>query len=339
MLKTDELKVVNPMPFELMSAVQEAIRAVEEESNPRKWGNSRDILSKRPFVKYLAKGACGFVYQLCEDYILKVNDVGTNFSLDRLKDGQIMEALQGLPFIPTLYAYTPDNKYIVMQRIKGGTTGDFRWNEKMQEKYRPKEFDTDMMFEMAKELYTGALERGWVLKDLHGENTMVSPEGFFVVDVGLFKTTEQEPDGATEQLNSLLWDLERIGRKIGAPESSKNPSQVMSEFMGRKPLKPTEGFKFNFLKKAKTVTPETDFSPDSNCNCTRCVDYRDNKPSSTSLSWLLSSCTTEPESKTLSSDFTSSLFTDEGSEGYDSELNNPAEESVSTFSWSSSCPF
>lgn len=133
-------------------------------------------------VERVGSGACGTVWGIFGDYVIKEN--GTGFMGGGCEDGTILEALQGLPLVPTLYAYSTDNDYCLIQRIKGTTVSEFRT---MPERDQIKQFDKSEWFKKSELFYEQSQQRGWLPRDLHNENVMVDVEGkLWVVDFGLF---------------------------------------------------------------------------------------------------------------------------------------------------------
>jgi len=186
----------------------------EDYWNDRKLGNKPSRVSDH--YTYIGGGACGAVYSISEDVCMKVN--GRDSLGSSCRDGQVMRDLQGLPFIPTLYAYAEDNEYMMMQKVKGATTSKWRMD-------RPFPLQELKATEQAiRDFYEGCKDRGWLPSDIHGANVMVDEEGgFWVVDVGLFKTTDRWTSG----LEDLLCEVEMINEKIAPQEPAHKPIMVL----------------------------------------------------------------------------------------------------------------
>lgn len=152
-------------------------------------------------LEYIAGGACGRVYDLGDGFIVKVNKFGWRTDTP---DGDILKDLQGIPFIPKLYWYSEDNRFIVVQKIDGVTTGNY-----MGEFTFHKELNFDKFKETAEKVSKMIEERGWVLNDIHGGNCMIDRRGYFwIVDVGLFRKTDDFHFGSG--LTDLIGEGERV---------------------------------------------------------------------------------------------------------------------------------
>ncbi|WP_216614972.1 hypothetical protein, partial [Pseudomonas aeruginosa] len=102
---------------------------------------------------------------LGEGFIVKVNKFSWRTNTP---DGDILKDLQGVPFIPRVYWYSEDNRFVVVQKIDGVTTGNY-----MGEFLFGKELDFDKFKKVAEEAFSKAYEKGWVLNDIHGGNCMI----------------------------------------------------------------------------------------------------------------------------------------------------------------------
>lgn len=127
-------------------------------------------------LKRIGSGCCGSVYAVGQDYVLKVA-YGD-------RDGEALDALQGLPLVPTLYAYTTNKsgyQFTLIQRIHGEVIGE------VQDSFSPLNFDGDNFKAQAAQFFSGCRERGWTPSDVHNYNVMVDEEGrCWVIDFGLF---------------------------------------------------------------------------------------------------------------------------------------------------------
>lgn len=162
--------------------------------------NGNDFSRVSHILDFIAGGACGRVYDLGEGFIVKVNKFGWRTDTP---DGDILKDLQGIPMIPKLYWYSEDNRFIVVQKIDGVTTGNY-WGEfTFQARWELEVFN-----EMAEKVDSMIQERGWSLNDIHGGNCMIDRQGnFWIVDVGLFRK-------ADEGYSSGLLDLLHEGEKV-----------------------------------------------------------------------------------------------------------------------------
>jgi hypothetical protein len=193
-------KVVNPIPTQVRNTLLKAVNTFIQEE--QRWEGIENILS------FIAGGACGRVYDL-GDYILKVNRSGG--LAESCKDGDILADLQGLDFIPKLYWYSEDNRFMIVQKIHGQTMADWRHFPDFLPK---KEFTMDRpTWEKETErVYREAEERGWIMNDIHSGNTMFDRDGnFWIVDVGLFKETPYAFGG---DLRDLQWQWDDIQEGI-----------------------------------------------------------------------------------------------------------------------------
>lgn len=167
-----EVKLVNDLPVETL---QDFLNAIDQyKSNKLQFNVEHELLGS---------GACGRVYEFNEDYALKINGTGWYAELEETCDGAILESLQGVPLIPTLYAYTTNNEFTLVQRIKGVT-----WDKYLGgTPFTPLNFKEDEWLKASELFYEYSQERGWTPKDLHSENLMIDEEGkIWVIDVGLF---------------------------------------------------------------------------------------------------------------------------------------------------------
>lgn len=168
---TKNFTVVNELPADIMEKVEEAVKAYHKGT----WRKVHDVLT------LIGAGFCGTVWELSDEYALKV-DKGTYSSGTR--DGEIMHALQGLPMIPKLYMYSEDNRFMVVQRIKGVDVRKYRNGEAG---FTLRSFAKGKFQRLVDQFTIDVLKRGWIPTDLHDENTMIDTDGnFWIVDVGIF---------------------------------------------------------------------------------------------------------------------------------------------------------
>ena len=192
---------------------------------------------KVDFLTYnrIGSGACGSVYAIGLDYVVKAND-GWYSGDGNTRDGQILEQLQGVPMIPTIYAYSEDNRYMLIQRIKGETIDRFTdYDSRLAQTLKDThlEFNQTEWLKQSELFYEKAFERGYAPHDLHSENVMIDSQGrLWVIDVGLFRNPtrysrkgERMTDQHIIRVNSILtgespdWDL------VGCPaDNDTQPS-------------------------------------------------------------------------------------------------------------------
>jgi ABC1 atypical kinase-like domain len=167
-------KFVNHLEENLKAKILKAIAENEEGSNK---------LSEN--YHELGGGACGTVYAVSEHVVLKWNN---GWMAGDTRDHLVLEALQGLPLVPTLYGYSDDGRYILIERIHGITVSQYEFNKM----FTLLNYNMEQHKELVQQFYDGSLERGWLPNDLHGGNAMITPEGkFYVVDFGLFKVANK----------------------------------------------------------------------------------------------------------------------------------------------------
>lgn len=174
--KAPDFKYINELPE---GAQQVFDTAVNVAVNYIGYFESEDLeFQMRKLFKYIGGGFFGSVFDLGHGLVLKINREGGQ------KDGEVMEALQGLPFIPKLYAYSVDGVFIVSQRVDGVTIYDlYDDHTNVPEKWDIKSFK-EQLCEFEHKLD----ELGWIPRDCHSENCMVDREGnFYIVDVGCFE--------------------------------------------------------------------------------------------------------------------------------------------------------
>lgn len=158
---------VNYLPKDLFDYIQEVIRKAE----------NGECLLRNHFPE-LAQGTCATVYAINDKYILKHND--SVYNLAEINDHLTLRDLQGLPLVPTLYAYTRDGRYLIIERIHGETLASRKFLKKQPL------FNKKQLIEEFKEFLVGSFERGWIPSDLHAGNVMVSSRGVYIVDYGYF---------------------------------------------------------------------------------------------------------------------------------------------------------
>ena len=272
------MKIVNPLGEELFESIVEVIRKAE-----------KGLDSIDNYYDELAQGTCGTVYAINEELVLKVNDLvyslkyvndhivleslqglpfvptlyaytpdgkyliiqrikgltlcelGLNsnpyqfnyeelvlkandlvYSLKDVNDHIVLESLQGLPFVPTLYAYTPDGKYLIIQRIKGLTLWELELNN------NPYQFNYEELKQQFKEFVAGCLERGWIPNDLHAGNVMVCPQGVYVVDYGFFKRCDNPARMNSYRRQSMECELDYLEEMLERVSADYNSSRKKS---------------------------------------------------------------------------------------------------------------
>lgn len=208
-----ELVEVNGAPQNIIESFYKAIEIGESARN-----GANQICK---VYEQIGKGACGMVFALSEDFVVKVNRPDSTYEC---QDGRILEDLQGLPLVPTLYAYSEDNKYTLIQRIKGITVSRlFRGSEFTM---NVTDYDRQHWDELNEQFHEGAIAKGWYPNDLHEENCMIDTEGrFWVIDVGLFKRTQRDTFGGNtlEGIRSHLDNVSYFIKQKVLQDTGKNP--------------------------------------------------------------------------------------------------------------------
>ena len=152
-------------------------------------------------LKFIGGGACGKVYDLGDGFVLKINHFEW---YSESADGEILRDLQGIPFIPKLYCYSDDNRFMVVQKIDGMTTGSYRGEYIIN-----KRLDAEKFTRYAKMVDQLIRERGWLMNDIHLGNCMFDRQGqFWIVDVGLFKPAGEHD--YSDELQNLIQEGYRV---------------------------------------------------------------------------------------------------------------------------------
>jgi serine/threonine protein kinase len=189
-----KFNVVNELPTQVKNRFLQTVNEFLQGHN--------DFDRIENILEYIAGGACGRVYDLGDGFIVKINKFGWRTDTP---DGDILKDLQGIPFIPKVYWYSEDNRFIVVQKIEGVTTGNY-----LGEFLFGKELDLEKFKEKAREVFSMVEERGWILNDIHGGNCMIDRKGrFWIVDVGLFQKADSMHFGESG-LHDLISEADRI---------------------------------------------------------------------------------------------------------------------------------
>lgn len=217
-----EFKSINEIPNEVIAKVVQLVALSEKEYDIPEY-----IYTK------LGSGACGGVWELNDEFVLKINEEN-EFTLSDLQDGIVLEELQGLPLVPKLYAYSTNNKYIIIEKIHGLTCSFFT-NERMARKHGvslTSSFNANEWVRKAEEFYCGALKRGWHPDDVHGGNMMINTKGeIVVIDFGLFKPLKyvnpkadltHELEGMIDKINDVACFIKGATRFEGKVEKINN---------------------------------------------------------------------------------------------------------------------
>ena len=196
--------IVNELPTEVKNKFLKVVNEFIQGQN--------DFDRVEAILDYIAGGACGRVYDLGKGFVVKINKFNWGANTP---DGDILKDLQGVPFIPKVYWYSEDNRFIVVQKIDGVTTGSYNGDFIFQKKWEQETFK-----QMAQKVYEQCKERGWVPNDIHGGNCMIDRQGnFWIVDVGLFKRIDEDYFGSdlfvSDLFGSGLIDLIAEGERIG----------------------------------------------------------------------------------------------------------------------------
>lgn len=98
------LKIINPLPKHIIEAI-EGLRTVPEDQ-----------------VSLIGSGEHGIVYKLFDDYAVKYfSDIAIR---GNYLDYIYLEALQGIPYVPTLYGYS-EKSFMIMEYVEGQNLYDF----------------------------------------------------------------------------------------------------------------------------------------------------------------------------------------------------------------------
>lgn len=206
-------KLVNEISVEAMAKMEQIISI-----------NEQDIPIPQYMFDRLGRGHCGGAWAISPDHVLKVNETHNRASInmERFVDGECLEALQGLPMTPKLYAYSDCKKYMVVERLYGMQTGEAKrdikqFTAKMGVSILPQTFDWKGYIDQIHEFTRGSIQRGWQPKDLHDENLMLTREGkVVIVDYGLFTKLDSNYYGGVERwrLDSEIEGMEGQVRKL-----------------------------------------------------------------------------------------------------------------------------
>lgn len=197
-----EIRLVQEVEKKVLNDFLKVVNAFTFQNN--------EITSK---LERLGGGACGDVYDF-GDYIIKRNK---DNGWATMKDGKVLEALQGLPLVPNLYAYTADEGFYLIEKVKGKNVATYTgWCAEPV----PAPFEEKTWKEKLEVFFNGAVERGWIPNDMHDYNTMLDEQGnFWVVDFGLFHEASRGGMGdycdLVSQIESLAENAKKHG-KVGA---------------------------------------------------------------------------------------------------------------------------
>lgn len=236
-IRTEEISgvkfnIVNELPTQVFQKLKEVVESYFE------GGESSPLDKVGEFLRFIAGGACGSVFELGEEYVLKVN-LG---SWDELKDGSVLFDLQGVPHIPTLYCYSEDDTFIVSQKVKGQTFREFT----TRPNFVPKGFpEREEYKKQVVEFLEACTERGWVAHDCHMSNVMIDENGeFWVVDVGLFCRVGEKTCGTYYCSHFLTCDdVDPYKEKIEMLSHWENVKYTIEELRKKQPeLKANEFF-------------------------------------------------------------------------------------------------
>ncbi|TWJ39616.1 hypothetical protein CHCC5027_3529 [Bacillus paralicheniformis] len=181
-----EFNVVNELSIEIEEKLR---KAIELHTSFEKMKN---------VFKFIGEGACGEVFALSEEHILKINT--SRFANEHTPDGTILNDLQGVSFIPKLYCYSTCNRFIVVQRVKGVTVRQYL--DGRDNFFMPSSLDSERdHLNKVKQFTKDCAKRGWYPNDAHKSNVMIDYKGnFWVVDVGLFQTDVYDTDDSEYDL-------------------------------------------------------------------------------------------------------------------------------------------
>ncbi|PFJ51311.1 hypothetical protein COI99_16295 [Bacillus cereus] len=172
-------------------------------------------------LQKIGRGLEYTVYALSNELVLKVSNGG-----HWQNSGEVLIDLQGLPFVPKVYECGNKGEYIVMQRIYGNTLNLYAYGYSwFRVQYNYEEHKRKTL-----DFVEGGAEKGWVPRDVHIGNTMISEEGdFWIVDFGLFEK-KNNSIYASNQIQNLL----NKGRSI---VNAYDYIQKMEKLLGIKNIK------------------------------------------------------------------------------------------------------
>jgi tRNA A-37 threonylcarbamoyl transferase component Bud32 len=189
-----EFTQVQELPMEMYELVGRAIEAYRSASQRER--NHMDKIAE-VLGDEISSGHFGCVFELGEDYILKVEKPWNKHDFGYVsRDGEILEELQGIPCIPQVYIYDSSNDFIVIQKIKGITVKEYVDIEGFE---LPESFNYEYAVNLLEDCDRLVKQRGWQIADAHRNNCMIDYEGnFWIVDVGLFDHIESVNKGWQE---------------------------------------------------------------------------------------------------------------------------------------------
>lgn len=190
-----KFKVVNQLkPEELELLIDVVSRFVSHNYTDTSYNDG----SVSSILEFIGGGHCGRVYAFNDDLAIKFE---TGY-YHAPRDGEVLDALQGMPFVPKLYLYNSEHQITLMQRIKGKDANYLNkntWKKDMKQgDFLPVNFDIELLNKQLKGWgERSAVERGYLPSDLHGDNVMIDRDGkFWICDFGCFspfkKTYEYE---------------------------------------------------------------------------------------------------------------------------------------------------
>jgi tRNA A-37 threonylcarbamoyl transferase component Bud32 len=213
-------RFINRLPEEAIEKLVQVVQAFEELKQGGDWDKIDAILN------FIAGGHMGRVHDL-GDYILKVNRPNRQRQYNN-RDGYILEQLQGIPMIPTLYAYSEDNTFMVVQKIKGETVMEIC----CEENFTPSKWNYSEQEALLDKANDEIEKRGWVMDDMHWGNCMIDEEGnMWMVDVGLFH--EEDEEGWGKGYGYAIRTLNKAHNSLRGKAQKEAPEVTPQEFAKR----------------------------------------------------------------------------------------------------------
>lgn len=147
--------------------------------------------------------------------------------------GEILENLQGLPFVPKLYDYDDRGGWHVVQHIHGFTPYHA---ERGYERVGQVTFNYEQFKEDAHTFFKGSIERGYLPNDINASNVMVDWQGsLWVIDYDFFLGGELP---MTESSIRMFKQIEQEFKDLGIYDNA-----------AKKKIEESKRFKFAPLRK------------------------------------------------------------------------------------------
>lgn len=188
------MKIVNPLPLQI---IEDILLFLEGK------------LTKNQF-EYIDCGSYSEVYRIKNYCIKKFFEPDEDeIKKEELKDGEILEELQGHPCVPTLYFYEP-YKYVVYEYIEGKHGGMMT---------EPLKKGWEQVF---LETLEYVLKKGYIPNDAEQVDNVIFRNGLPVlIDVGLYKKYSKPLNQSLYQYSKKI-QMDFINRRKNALEVLRN---------------------------------------------------------------------------------------------------------------------